>query len=432
MAIIINDPYARGGGAVAGQQLGNVFKSGLELLAQHKMGQMAQARTQKVLQSLNFSPQQAQLISMFPQELQYKILSQMTPEGYQQEQPLQALQQMQQPLPDRGQQAGQELMQQFNQPYQPINQMDLVQRALSGQQGPGLNANEAMYKYLQGLQQQQTPLQQPAPTRPQQQIKQQEPIAQRPFRARNAPLLQSPADKRQEAKERFQQEQAERPFYQETVDQYGASHSTLNDVNRLVKLINAGKIVNPTEDHMQRYLSSIFKINLKDLRGADTEEFEKITAGFIKNAKQWFGSRVTNYDLESFMKTLPQLSTSHEGKMRILGSMKAAAEAQQLKYKALRQLMKENGGRIPPYAQLQVEEMIAPQLEALSNQFVNGTTATQLSQQAVQGENRGWWMRPAKAFLTGPGLARGSGIPGAGALTDLAGNVIKGALKGFF
>lgn len=40
MAIVINDPYARGGGGVAGQQLGNVLSTGLQQLAQTKMQNM--------------------------------------------------------------------------------------------------------------------------------------------------------------------------------------------------------------------------------------------------------------------------------------------------------------------------------------------------------------------------------------------------------
>lgn len=436
MAIVINDPYARGGGGVAGEQVGHTLSSGLEALAHHKMAQVAQGRTQQVLKSLNFSPEQAHLISMFPQEIQFKILSQMIPEGGQQyqQQPQEALQELQQPMQQQqGQQGIGQLMQQFNQPYQPQNEMQMVQQALGGN-NRGLNANEGIYQYLKSKKQDNiTPNAQRAANLSNPQFNDSSvQFPQNSTIPRRAPLLQSPQDRRESAKERFEQEQAERPFYQKTLDQYESSRSTLNDVNRLTNLINKGKIVNPTEDHMQRYLSSIFKINLKDLRGADTEEFEKITAGFIKNAKQWFGSRVTNYDLESFMKTLPQLSTSHEGKMRILGSMKAAAQAQQLKYDALRHLMKQNGGRIPPYAQLQVEELIKPELDALSEQFVNGSTAPQLSQEAIEGSNRGWWMRPAKAFITAPGLSRGSGIPGAGALTDLAGKAFKGLAGSIF
>lgn len=196
-------------------------------------------------------------------------------------------------------------------------------------------------------------------------------------------------------------EKAERPYYQTVVDQYQTSHAELGDLKRLEHLINQGKVVNPTEDHMQRWLSGALKINLKDLRGADTEEYEKIVAGFIKNAKKIFGARVTNFDLKAFMKTLPELSTSHEGKMRLISSMKAAVEAQQLRYKELKKLMKENDGHIPPYAQMKVEERIKPQIDKYLQQFISGNSVTPLSKEALAGSQRGWWMRPAKAGITG-------------------------------
>lgn len=229
-------------------------------------------------------------------------------------------------------------------------------------------------------------------------------------------------------------EKAERPYYDKTVQEYDSSKATLNDLDRLTNLINKGTVVNPTEDHIQRWLSGLFKVNLKDLRGADTEEFEKIVSGFIKNAKSMFGSRVTDYDLQSFMKTLPTLATSHEGKMRLIGSMKAAAEAQQLKYKALKSLIKANGGRIPPYAGLMVDEMIQPELDDLSKRFISGDIAPALSPEAKKASNRNWYLRPLKV-LGGlvPSKAQvaggivGSAIPGIG---PVGGGIVGSALEG--
>lgn len=223
-------------------------------------------------------------------------------------------------------------------------------------------------------------------------------------------------------KERFAAERAERPYYQDVLNAYKTSHTTNKDLDRMIELINKGGVVNPTIDHLQRWLSSTLKINLKDLRGADTEEYEKIVAGFMKNAKQIFGSRITNFDLEQFLKTLPTLSVSHEGKMRLIGSMKAAAKAQELEYEALRHLMRMNGGRIPPYAQMMVEEMLAPELDRLSQEFISGQYAPQLSQEGKVSANKYDWLRAIKGLGTLAGTA-GSTVAG-----NLAGSKIGGAI----
>ncbi|MEK6884942.1 MAG: hypothetical protein AABY22_35250, partial [Nanoarchaeota archaeon] len=40
------------------------------------------------------------------------------------------------------------------------------------------------------------------------------------------------------------------------------------------------------------------------------EEFQKIEANFLRNAKQYFGGRISNYEVEQFLKTIPSLSQS--------------------------------------------------------------------------------------------------------------------------
>lgn len=196
------------------------------------------------------------------------------------------------------------------------------------------------------------------------------------------------------------QEKEERPYYEETLKDYKHSKDTLQDVKAVIKLINSGELINPTEDHIQRWLSGALKINLKDLRGATTEQFNKIVKSFVKNAKSWFGARITDRDLKVFMETLPELSMSHEGKMRLLGSMIAAATAQQIRYSAMKDLMDMNGGHLPPYAKLKAEEMASPYLDDLANQFVNGNLTPPLSKAAEESMLRNQWMRTGKAAMS--------------------------------
>lgn len=227
-----------------------------------------------------------------------------------------------------------------------------------------------------------------------------------------------------------QQEKLERPYYEKLLETKPQWESTLNDLDRVTNLINKGDIVNPTEDHMQRWLSGALKINLKDLRGADTEDFNKTVKSFVKNAKQWFGARITDRDLKVFMETLPELSMSHEGKMRIIASMRAAAMAQKIRYEGFEDLMRLNKGHLPPFAKFKVEQMVQSQLDELAKQFVAGDLVTPLSDAAVAGAKRNSWMRWAKAFLTfvfGSAKAIGGGLK---ATTEAVGNLVGPAATG--
>lgn len=351
MAIqVINDPYRHGGGGVAGEQFGQTLSTGLSNLANLKTQQLA---TRHGLQALGIHGDQAKQISVLPPQLQERVLNTL-----QQQRESQSLMQA------LGLGGEQQEMQDMGGPSEQLGTGEIRQGQPRQRQGV-LNPQHAL---------------QIANIR-----REQENIGR---------------------KERFDLEKAERPFFKETTDQYKTSHKSLADLNRLEKLINQGKIVNPTEDHFQRYLSSVLKINLKDLRGADTEEFEKLVNGFVANAKSWFPGRVTDQDLRTFMTTLPGLSMSHEGKLRLIGSMRAAAEAQKIRYDTMRELMRANGGHLPPYAQAEVEDLIQPQLDALAEQFIKGETATPLSEAAKKGEKRNAWLRAAKAGLTAAGKVK--------------------------
>lgn len=102
----------------------------------------------------------------------------------------------------------------------------------------------------------------------------------------------------------------------------------------------------------------------------NTEEFEKLSADFVKEAKAIFGSRITDADLKAFMNTIPNLSQSDEGKLKIIQNVKSFNDAARIKAKALKQIIKENGGKRPANLQILVEERAKPELDKLSQEFV--------------------------------------------------------------
>jgi len=83
-----------------------------------------------------------------------------------------------------------------------------------------------------------------------------------------------------------------------------------------------------------------------------------------------FGSRITDQDLKAYMAQIPTLSNSDAGKLKIIEDMKIANKADKVRAKAMKDIIKENGGNRPANLQLLVEERIADELDKLSKEFV--------------------------------------------------------------
>lgn len=104
----------------------------------------------------------------------------------------------------------------------------------------------------------------------------------------------------------------------------------------------------------------------------DTDEFEKLSADFIKDAKNIFGSRITDADLSAFLKTVPTLTQTDKGKEAIIRNMENFTEAVHVRYKSMKEILQENQGKRPYDLDDQIEERSSKKLKELSDKFVKG------------------------------------------------------------
>jgi len=92
------------------------------------------------------------------------------------------------------------------------------------------------------------------------------------------------------------------------------------------------------------------RINVKDnqLRlpfaaNQETQLWVKIVNDFTTEAKDSYGARVTNFDLQQFMRRLPGLSNSEEGRRLILEQLKVQNELDQLYHDSLKEVYQKYG-----------------------------------------------------------------------------------------
>ncbi len=104
----------------------------------------------------------------------------------------------------------------------------------------------------------------------------------------------------------------------------------------------------------------------------DVEEFEKLSTDFVKNAKQYFGSRITDRDLITFMQTIPTLMQTDAGKKKVIANLSALNELTEIESKAARSIIRQNHGVPPIDIEQQVKDKIKDKIDRVAKRFISG------------------------------------------------------------
>lgn len=165
------------------------------------------------------------------------------------------------------------------------------------------------------------------------------------------------------------------PYIKEV--QQKAKGAKENDMrlNRMEKLIESGKLNNPQFASLLKTLKHGIwglGIDLSGLLSPESQEFEKISGDFVKNAKELFGNRITDTDLKAFLATIPNLSQSNDGKAAVIRNLKLMNKAAEIREKTARSLLKKYGTKPPLDFEAEVEEKIKPELDAIAAEFATG------------------------------------------------------------
>jgi hypothetical protein len=113
-------------------------------------------------------------------------------------------------------------------------------------------------------------------------------------------------------------------------------------------------------------------LDLSSMLTPESQEYEKLIQGFLPEAKAMFGARMTDTDLREFLKGMPDLLKTREGKRRMLYNMDIMSDTAILRKKVGDMIIKEHGGRIPRDLDSLIEERAGKQLTSLSNKFKEG------------------------------------------------------------
>lgn len=147
-----------------------------------------------------------------------------------------------------------------------------------------------------------------------------------------------------------------------------SAKDTLARLGRMEELNKTGKLDSPI------YIEFLKKtgLDIPALTTPDSQEFRKLEVDFLKDAKNIFGARVTNYEASQFLKSIPSLSQSKEGREKVIRNLKIMNEAKLVRANTLREILKENNGIPPLDLAEQVEDRSAPKIDKLLSKFTRG------------------------------------------------------------
>jgi hypothetical protein len=173
-------------------------------------------------------------------------------------------------------------------------------------------------------------------------------------------------------------------FVTKTNDAYKDSRKNNMRLNRMEELLK-GKgekvLAGPLKSSAVEWIRNLPWIGV-DLSGVflnpESQEFNKISADFLREAKSIFGSRLTNYDVQSFLKIIPTLSQSKEGRRRIIRNMKLFNAGEVARKKVMDQIIEQNNGRKPYNLPELVEQRVEPLLDKIAQEFESGISIKNL------------------------------------------------------
>lgn len=421
-------------GSGLGQALGQGLQDlAQEKLMQLKASQQ-QAGISKTLQGLGLSPQDAQLFSMLPESTRYNAALDYLKSSKQA--PAQAEMQMTQEKPTFGIQQQESLNDLFKEFGRGILTPDQQKQRIAevlGQPSFKPQVQQPQQPVVQNIvppqptpiAQAQVPIQQQAQqpasaleyltARPE--LFQQPTFAPMPGEKPETALKRQLAERKEKAeaekeskKEQHRIDKETLPFYEEQLKADKSAKDNDKRLNRMLHLVEKGSLpiaafyklfkdldevsapgaalaggaigslagAGPIGGAIGATIGGLIKPVASLLRSAqkftspDTEEYEKLTTDFIRDAKNIFGSRITDADLAAFMQMIPSLSVTDAGKKQIIQNMKAFNEAVHIRTEAMKDIIKENAGRRPENLPILVEERSGKSLDKLTDDFVAG------------------------------------------------------------
>ncbi len=285
-------------------------------------------------------------------------------------------------LPERDQwSAIQQLAQGYGQEQGGNEDMGLEQVRQQGQLGPqGPNTVDQQLQQAIGRESQGFPIeqqvQQPAVNNREFSAQQRQSQRQRPTLGQALSL-----ESNQGSKEDIKEAQS---YVSELRKKNRRSNEINKAIGRMETYNESGKLSSPLSAALVKLIGAKgYGPDLSFLLTKESQDFDKIATGFLKYAKDYFGSRITEGEVNTYLKSVPSLVNSKDGRRLIIDQWKQLLEADKINHDAVQDIIRENGGKIPSNIEDIASQRTQPQMDRLYEKF---TSLAQAGEKKVESQ----------------------------------------------
>src|SRR3989304_3638885 len=155
----------------------------------------------------------------------------------------------------------------------------------------------------------------------------------------------------------------------EIESEYKAAQSEDQRLGRMEELSKEGNLSTP----LMVKTMGVIGLPIGILGNPDTEEFTKLEADYLRDVSKVFpGGRVTNYEVQAYLKSIPSLVNSEKGRAAIVRNRRLQNKARKLRYDAYKEVLSENKGIKPRNMGFLINEKIGTELQKIEEEFQSG------------------------------------------------------------
>jgi len=111
---------------------------------------------------------------------------------------------------------------------------------------------------------------------------------------------------------------------------------------------------------------------MPSLLSDESQEFQKLTNQFLTNIRPLFGSQVSNQEVQTYLKGVPQLINTAGGRKKIYEDLEQMNSLRKLQFDLQQSIIQQNGGRRPADLEQRVRSSMQPYIETMVDKIKQG------------------------------------------------------------
>lgn len=175
---------------------------------------------------------------------------------------------------------------------------------------------------------------------------------------------------------------AQKDFIDDVTNQYLAFETQMKPRLQQMQKLNSEELISPSAAAIMEGLG----LPLGVLENPSNELYDKLSQDLLKGLPDTYGSRILKVEVDNFLKTIPRLINSADGRRMIASNMLKLGEIKETYYKDMRAMQRSYLDQNKPFPrdfQQVILDNAMPSLNRLNNEFVQLSDLTSIPKGTV-------------------------------------------------